>query len=145
MGGDVAVRFHRLPLEENEMLSVQNKTYAAPTWHKWLRFIPFALVLLLVLVGCAEGEAPPPEICDTYERSLFTAQLVGGALLLLALAVLGFKKQAAAIIPTQGAQVSAVAGSIFMGLILLAFSTDIGSQILAGFGLPDLFTLCGLA
>ncbi len=120
------------------------ESYERPTYTRWLRFVPNVMLALLVLAGCAEGEAPPPAICDTYGRSLFTAQLIGGALLILALAVLGFKKQAAAIIPTQGAQVGAIAGTVFGGLILLAFSTEIGVQILTGFGLPDLFTLCGL-
>lgn len=116
-------------------------------WRGWaqrgIRLL-FLLLLALVLAGCAAGEAPPAAICDTYDRSLYTAQLIGGALLLLALAVLGFKKQAAAILPTQGAQVGAIAGTVFVGLILLAFSTQIGGQILTGFGLPDLYTLCGL-
>ena len=110
-----------------------------------LRLLPLLMLLTVFLAACAEGEPPPDAICDTYSRSLFTAQLVGGALLLLALAVLGFKKQAAAIFPTQGATVGAVAGTVFTGLILMAFSTEIGVQILSGFGLPDLFTLCGLA
>ena len=120
------------------------KSYGRPTYSRWLRLIPALILVLVVLAGCAEGEAPPAAICDTYSRSLFTAQLMGGALLILALAVLGFKKQVAAIIPTQGAQVGAIAGTVFGGLILLAFSTEIGVQILTGFGLPDLFTLCGL-
>ncbi len=121
-------------------------TYHSGTYRRWVRLAPVVVLamVLLVLAGCAEGEAPPEAICDTYGRSLFTAQLIGGALLILALAVLGFKKQAAAIIPTQGAQVGAIAGTVFGGLILLAFSTEIGVQILTGFGLPDLFTLCGL-
>ncbi len=120
-------------------------TYQQRPPQQWARLIPVIVLVLVVLAGCAEGEAPPDAICDTYSRSLFTSQLIGGALLLLALAILGFKKQAAAIIPTQGAQMGAVAGTIFGGLILLAFSTEIGVQILSGFGLPDLYTLCGLA
>ena len=120
-------------------------TYQKRPPQKWARLVPIVVLVLVVLAGCAEGEAPPDAICDTYSRSLFTAQLLGGALLLVALAILGFKKQAASIIPTQGAQVGAVAGTIFGGLILLAFSTDIGIQVLTGFGLPDLYTLCGLA
>ncbi len=120
-------------------------TYQQRPPQQWARLIPVIVLVLVVLAGCAEGEAPPDAICDTYSRSLFTSQLLGGALLLVALAILGFKKQAAAIIPTQGAQVGAVAGTILGGLILLAFSTDIGVQVLTGFGLPDLYTLCGLA
>jgi hypothetical protein len=106
-------------------------------------FLPFTL-LLVILGACAPGEAPPPAICDTYERALFTTQLMGGATLLLALAIVGFKKNVSAILPSQGAQVGAVAGAIILGLILLAFSTDIGNQILTGFGLESLYTLCGL-
>ncbi len=125
-------------------ISETTESYERPTYTRWLRFVPIVMLALLVLAGCAEGEAPPPAICDTYGRGLYTAQLMGGALLILAVAILGFKKQAAAIIPTQGAQIGAIAGTVFGGLILLAFSTEIGVQILTGFGLPDLFTLCGL-
>lgn len=102
------------------------------------------LLLAMALSACAPGEAPPPEICDTYSRAIFTAQLSGGAALLLGLAVLGFRKNISAILPSQGAQIGAVAGSIALGLILLAFSTDIGNQILTGFGIESLYTLCGL-
>lgn len=107
------------------------------------RLLPFAL-LLLVLSACASGETPPDAICDTYDRALFTTQLMGGAALLLGLAILGFRKNLAAILPSQGAQIGAVAGSVGLGLILLAFSTDIGNQILTGFGLESLYDLCGL-
>ena len=134
----------KIEMSDMHEISETTESYERPTYTRWLRFVPIVMLALLVLAGCAEGEAPPPAICDTYGRSLFTAQLIGGALLILALAVLGFKKQAAAIIPTQGAQVGAIAGTVFGGLILLAFSTEIGVQILTGFGLPDLFTLCGL-
>lgn len=102
-------------------------------------------MLLGALAACAPGEAPPLAICDTYGRALFTTQLMGGAAVLLGLAILGFRKNLAAILPTQGAQLGAVAGSVGMGLILLAFSTDIGNQILTGFGIESLYTLCGLA
>jgi hypothetical protein len=105
--------------------------------------VPFAL-LLVALSACAPGEAPPAAICDTYDRALFTTQLMGGAAVLLGLAILGFRKNLAAILPSQGAQIGAVAGSVFLGLILLAFSTDIGNQILTGFGIESLYTLCGL-
>lgn len=107
------------------------------------RLVPFAL-LVTILAACAPGEAPPAAICDTYNRALFTTQLMGGASVLLGLALLGFRKNLSAILPSQGAQVGAVAGSVFLGLILLAFSTDIGNQILTGFGIESMYTLCGL-
>jgi hypothetical protein len=105
-----------------------------------------AALMLVMLFGaaCAPGEAPPDAICDTYNRALFTIQLMGGASVLLGLAVLGFRKNLAAILPSQGAQVGAVAGSVGLGLILLAFSTDIGNQILLGFGIESIWVLCGL-
>ena len=109
--------------------------------------LPHLLMLMLVgaaVSACAPGEAPPDAICDTYNRALFTVQLMGGAAVLLGLAVLGFRKNVSAILPSQGAQVGAVAGSVFLGLILLAFSTDIGNQILLGFGIESLWVLCGL-
>lgn len=105
--------------------------------------LPFAL-LITVLAACAPGEAPPAAICDTYDRALFTTQLMGGAAVLLGLAVLGFRKNLTAILPSQGAQIGAVAGSVGLGLILLAFSTDIGNQILTGFSIESMYTLCGL-
>jgi hypothetical protein len=108
-----------------------------------LRLLPL-MALIPLLAACAPGEAPPPAICDTYHRALFTTQLMGGAAVLLGLAVLGFRKNLTAILPSQSAQLGAVAGSVFLGLILLAFSTDIGNQILTGFGIESLYTLCGL-
>jgi len=101
-------------------------------------------VLMVILAACAPGDTPPAAICDTYERALFTTQLMGGAAVILGLAVLGFRKNLSAILPSQGAQIGAVAASVGLGLILLAFSTDIGNQILTGFGIESLFTLCGL-
>lgn len=112
-------------------------------WPRFSRFLPVAL-LLVALAACAPGEAPPAAICDTYNRALFTTQLMGGASVLLGLAILGFRKNLSAILPSQGAQVGAVAGSVFLGLILLAFSTDIGNQILTGFSIESMYTLCGL-
>jgi len=108
------------------------------------RILPFAILLLAVLSACAPGETPPAAICDTYDRALFTTQLVGGAAVLLGLAVLGFRKNLASILPSEGAQIGTVASSVGIGLILLAFSTDIGNQILTGFGIESLYTLCGL-
>lgn len=107
------------------------------------RLLPITLVLI-ILAACAPGDAPPPGVCDTYSRSLFTTQLLGGAAVLLGLAVLGFRKNISAILPSQGMQVGAVAGALALGLSLLAFSTDVGNQILLGFGLDSLYTLCGL-
>jgi hypothetical protein len=101
-------------------------------------------LLLALLAACAPGDAPPPGVCDTYSRSLFTTQLLGGAAVLLGLAVLGFRKNISAILPSQGMQVGAVAGALALGLSLLAFSSDVGNQILTGFGLESLYTLCGL-
>jgi hypothetical protein len=105
-----------------------------------------ALVMLLgsALSACAPGDAPPAAICDTYNRMLFTVQLMGGAALILGLAVLGFRKNLMAILPSLGVQMGAVAGSTLLGLVLLAFSTDIGNQVLIGFGLESLWNLCGL-
>lgn len=132
-------------------IPIQPDLPAAPRWLP-ARSLPglqrFRLLLLgwlvAALAACAPGEAPPAAICDTYDRALFTTQLMGGAAVILGLAVLGFKKNLSAILPTQGAQFGAVAGSIGLGLIMLAFSTDIGNQILLGFGIESLYTLCGL-
>lgn len=110
----------------------------------WRRLLPLALLLLVFLSACAPGEAPPAAICDTYNRALFTTQLMGGASVLLGLAMLGLRKNLTAILPSQGAQIGAVAGSVALGLILLAFSTDIGNQILTGFSIESMYTLCGL-
>jgi hypothetical protein len=110
--------------------------------HFWL--IPAFLLLLVGVSACAPGEPPPPAICDTYNRAMFTTQLMGGAAVLLGLAVLGFRKNLMAILPSQGVQFGAVAASSGLGLILLAFSTEIGNQILTGIGIESLYTLCGL-
>lgn len=116
---------------------------AGRRWPRLSHFLLFAL-FLVALSACASGEAPPAAICDTYDRALFTTQLVGGAAVLLGLAVLGFRKNLASILPSEGAQIGTVASSVGIGLILLAFSTDIGNQILTGFGIESLYTLCGL-
>jgi hypothetical protein len=130
--------------EPEVVVSVQPRRPLAATLG---RRLPHLLALMLVTAAvsaCAPGEAPPDAICDTYNRALFTTQLMGGAAVLLGLAILGFRKNVSAILPSQGAQVGAVAGSVFLGLILLAFSTDIGNQILLGFGIESLWVLCGL-
>ena len=112
-------------------------------WGHAFRLLP-ATLLVIIIAACAPGDAPPPGVCDTYSRSLFTTQLLGGAAVLLGLAVLGFRKNISAILPSQGMQVGTVAGALALGLSLLAFSTDVGNQILLGFGLDSLYTLCGL-
>jgi ABC-type tungstate transport system substrate-binding protein len=117
---------------------------AHPLISPWIhRIIPLILVIIIVS-ACAASDPPPAAICDTYGRALFTTQLMGGAAVLLGLAVLGFRKNLSAILPSQGAQVGAVAASVGLGLVLLAFSTDIGNQILTGFGIQSLYILCGL-
>lgn len=134
-----------LPLQQTfkKIYSILGSAKHATAQFRWERLA--SIVLLLVLLSaCAPGEPPPDAICDTYDRALFTTQLMGGASVLLGLAVLGFKKNLAAILPSQGAQVGAVAGSVGLGLILLAFSTDIGNQILTGFSIESMYTLCGL-
>lgn len=139
-----------LPTQPESELQVTTSSTATRTGGSFIRRRPrisrlLPLVLLMgILAACAPGEAPPPEICDTYDRALFTTQLMGGAAVLLGLAVVGFRKNLTAILPSQGSQVGAVAGSVGLGLILLAFSTDIGNQILTGFGIESLYTLCGL-
>jgi hypothetical protein len=108
------------------------------------KHIALIALTLVALAACAPGEAPPTAVCDTYDRALFTTQLMGGASLILAVALLGLKKNLSTIVPTMGSQTGAVAASMMLGLILLAFSTDIGNQILTGFGVESLYTLCGL-
>lgn len=123
---------------------IESRTLGRLLARRGLRLL-LATLFLILLTSCAPGDAPPPGVCDTYSRSLFTTQLLGGAAVLLGLAVLGFRKNISAILPSQGMQVGAVAGALALGLSLLAFSTDVGNQILTGFGLESLYTLCGLA
>ena len=110
------------------------------------RLMPVLVMGLVTLImsACAPGEAPPQAICDTFSRALYTAQIAGGGMVLLGLAILGLRKNLTAILPSQAVQIGTVAASIFLGLILLAFSSDIGNQILTGFGIESLYTLCGL-
>ena len=107
----------------------------------FFRLLPLTILILFV-TACQEGGAIPPAFCDAYNNSLYTLRLAGGAFLILGLAFLGFKKQISTILPSQGAQTGAVAGSIAIGILLLALTTDIGSQILITFGLPDINTQC---
>lgn len=135
-----------LPMQSESDFEVTDSTTSLRTGGGFGRISHIApfILLMAILSACAPGEAPPAAICDTYDRALFTTQLMGGAAVLLGLAILGFRKNLSAILPSQGAQIGAVAGSVGLGLILLAFSTDIGNQILTGFAIESLYTLCGL-
>jgi len=132
------------------MLYLKNLQLAVPhlRGYRWpsRRLLPLMVVGLVAVIAsaCAPGDVPPPAICDTFSRMLYTSQIAGGALVLLGLAILGLRKNLTAILPSQAVQLGSVAGSIVLGLILLAFSTDIGNQILTGFGIDSLYTLCGL-
>lgn len=114
-----------------------------PSSRRLLPVLVFGL-LCIVVSACAPGEAPPPAVCDVYNRALYTAQLAGGALVLLGLAILGLRKNLTAILPSQAVQIGTIAGSVILGLFLLAFSTEIGNQVLLGFDIDSLYTLCGL-
>ena len=123
-------------------------TYSA-TYHRkvsklFFRILPLIIAALFV-AGC-DADAPdiPVEICDAYEDALFTIQIIGGAAIVIGIALVAFKKAIASIIPSQGAQVGAIATSIGMGIFLLTFSSEWGTTILGIFGLPDMYTLCGL-
>lgn len=132
------------------MLNIKNLQLTIPhlRGYRWpsRRLLPLLLMGLLAVIvsACAPGETPPAAICDTFDRSLYTSQIAGGGMVLLGLAILGLRKNLTAILPSQAVQLGSVAGSIALGLILLAFSTDIGNQILTGFGIDSLYTLCGL-
>jgi hypothetical protein len=101
-------------------------------------------LLAIIVTACAPGEAPPPAVCDFYDRLMFTTLLLGGAALILGIALMGLKKNISAIIPSQAVQMGSGAISIFLGVVLMAFSTDIGNQILAAGGIESLYILCGL-
>ena len=132
------------------MLYLKNLQLAVPhlRGYRWpsRRLLPLMVMGLVAVIAsaCAPGDVPPPAICDTFSRMLYTSQIAGGAMVLLGLAILGLRKNLTAILPSQAVQLGTVAGSIVLGLILLAFSTDIGNQILTGFGIDSLYTLCGL-
>ena len=108
------------------------------------RIVPVLILLLVFLSACAEGESPPQAMCDVIGRFIYTVGLFGGGLVIIGLLLLGFKKNLSSVLPSQGAQTAAIAGSIGMGLILVAFGTDIGDQIVTAFSLPSLIELCGL-
>src|SRR5690606_2936048 len=126
------------------MLNIKNLQLTIPhlRGYRWSshRLLPLMVMGLLAVIvsACAPGETPPTAICDTFSRSLYTAQIAGGGMVLLGLAILGLRKNLTAILPSQAVQLGSVAGSIALGLILLAFSTDIGNQILTGFGIDSL-------
>ena len=133
------------------MLYLKNLQLAVPhrrgyRWPSSRRLLPLMVMGLVAVIAsaCAPGDVPPPAICYTFSRMLYTSQIAGGALVLLGLAILGLRKILTAILPWQAVLLGSVAGSIVLGLILLAFSTDIGNQILTGFGIDSLYTLCGL-
>lgn len=109
-----------------------------------LHLLPL-LLLLIVLAACdADNPVIAPEICDAYEDALFTVQIIGGAAVVVGLALLAFKKTLASIFPSQGAQTGAIAMTVGTGIFLLTFSTEWGTTLLSIFGLPDMYTLCGL-
>jgi hypothetical protein len=108
------------------------------------RLLPL-LLMLFVLAGCdADNPVIAPEICDAYEDALFTIQMIGGAALVIGLALLAIKKSLASIFPSQGAQTGAIAMTVGMGIFLLTFASEWGTTLLSIFGLPDMYTLCGL-
>lgn len=112
--------------------------------HLFWRLVPLLLLLLVITACDADNPTIPPEVCDAYEDTLFTVQVIGGAAIVVGLALLAFKKSLASIIPSQGAQTGAIATTIGLGVFLLTFSTEWGTTLLSVFGLPDMYTLCGL-
>jgi hypothetical protein len=96
------------------------------------------------MTACAPGEVPPPAVCDFYERLMFTTLLLGGAAVILGIALMGLRKNISAIMPSQAVQMGAGVMSIFIGFVLMAFSVDIGNQVLAAGGIESLYILCGL-
>lgn len=108
--------------------------------------VTLLLVLMFVLTSCSSaGGDIPAELCTAYGDLLYTLQLAGGAFIVLGLIILAAKKALSSFIPSQGAQVGAIIISIAIGVAFLAFSTQWGTTVLGIFGLPDLYTECGLA
>ncbi len=108
------------------------------------RLLPILLTLIVLTACDASNPTIPTQICDAYEDALFTIQMAGGAAIVLGLALLAFKKTLGSIFPSQGAQTGAIATTVGMGIFLLTFSTAWGTTLLSIFGLPDMYTLCGL-
>ncbi|MCP4429081.1 MAG: hypothetical protein GY803_31735 [Chloroflexi bacterium] len=110
------------------------------------RLMSLLMVLMFILTSCSSaGGDIPPELCTAYGDLLYTLQLAGGAFIVLGLIILAAKKALSSFIPSQGAQTGAIIISIFIGVAFLAFSTEWGTTVLGIFGLPDLYTECGLA
>ena len=104
-----------------------------------------ASFFIIALSACsATATDIPPEICTAYEDVLFTIQLLGGVFVVVGILMMAFKKALSSIIPSQGAQTGAIATALGIGVVLLAFATQWGNQMLTIFALPNLYELCGL-
>ncbi|MBX3061015.1 MAG: hypothetical protein KF770_31540 [Anaerolineae bacterium] len=132
--------------DRKESNTTSSLSFQAPVAYRHLfwRLVPLLLLLLVITACDADNPTIPPEVCDAYEDTLFTVQVIGGAAIVVGLALLAFKKSLASIIPSQGAQTGAIATTIGLGVFLLTFSTEWGTTLLSVFGLPDMYTLCGL-
>ena len=109
------------------------------------KLLPLLAVLLIVLAACSPDDPVPDTVCNFYVRSVFTIRLIGGFSLIVGLALIGLRKNLAAVMPSQGFQMGAAAISLLIGVVLLSLTTEIGGQVLAGLGLPDIVTLCPIA
>lgn len=67
-----------------------------------LHLLPLLLILIVLAACDADNPVIAPEICDAYEDALFTVQIIGGAAVVVGLALLAFKKTLASIFPSQG-------------------------------------------
>lgn len=110
----------------------------------FFRLLGFILPILLFVACDADGTTIDASICDAYEDSLYSFQLVGGVFIVAGIALMAFKKAVASFLPQQGAQVGAMVSTLAAGVLLLTFSTEWGSRILGIFTLPDMYVLCGL-
>ena len=126
-------------------LAVQPKQSTKMGKPKRLLFTFLALFSAIILSSCSASATDiPAEICTAYEDVLFTIQLLGGVFVVVGILMMAFKKALSSIIPSQGAQTGAIATALGIGVILLAFATQWGNQILTIFALPNLYELCGL-